>query len=110
MTPLPNQFGTAVITVSVNDGGNTTSTTFQVTVTSVNDLPTITAIGDQTVNEDTPTSALSFTITDIETPLTALTVTGSSDNTTLVPVANIVFAGSGGSRTVTVTPAPTKRE
>ena len=105
VTPLANQFGTAVITVTVNDGGNTTSTTFQVTVTAVNDLPTITAIGDQTVNEDTPTSPLSFTLTDIETPLTALTVTGSSDNTTLVPVANIVFAGTGGTRTVTVTPA-----
>ncbi len=84
---------------------NTTSTTFQVTVSSVNDLPTITAISNQTINEDIPTAALAFTITDIETPLASLTVTGSSDNATLVPVANIVFAGSGGSRTVTVTPA-----
>ena len=89
----------------MNDGSNTTSTTFQVTVSPVNDLPTITVISDQTINEDTPTAALAFTITDIETPLASLTVTGSSDNTALVPVANIVFAGSGGSRTVTVTPA-----
>ena len=105
VTPLPNQFGTAVITVSVNDGSNTTSTTFQLNVTSVNDPPTITAIADQTVNEDIATAALSFTITDVETPVASLTVTGSSDNTTLVPVANMVFAGSGGTRTVTVTPA-----
>ena len=105
VTPLPNQFGTAVITVTVNDGTNTTSTTFQVNVTSVNDAPTITAITDRTVNEDISTGALSFTITDAETPVASLTVTGSSDNTTLVPVANMVFGGSGGTRTVTVTPA-----
>ena len=105
VTPVVNQFGVAVITVSVNDGSNTTSTTFQLTVNSVNDLPTITVIPDQTINEDTPTAALAFTITDIETPLASLTVTGDSDNTALVPVSNIVFAGSGGSRTVTVTPA-----
>ena len=32
-------------------------------------------------------------------------MTGSSSNTALVPNANIVFGGSGASRTVTVTPA-----
>ena len=58
VTPLPNQFGSAVITVSVNDGTNTTSTTFQLNVTSVNDAPTITAITDRTVNEDTSTESI----------------------------------------------------
>ena len=105
VTPAVNQFGVAVITVSVNDGDNTTSTYFSSHRTSVNDLPTITAIPNQTINEDIATAALSFTITDIETPLASLTVTGSSDNTALIPVANLVFAGTGGTRTVTVTPA-----
>jgi hypothetical protein len=35
----------------------------------------------------------------------SLTVSGSSNNTTLVPNANIVFGGSRANRTVTVTPA-----
>ena len=64
VTPAANQFGTAVITVNVNDGTNTTATTFQVTVNSVNDLPTITAISNQVTDEDTPTSALPFSLTE----------------------------------------------
>ena len=41
----------------------------------------------------------------METPAASLTVAGASSNTALVPLANIVFGGSGASRTVTVTPA-----
>jgi uncharacterized repeat protein (TIGR01451 family) len=67
--------------------------------------PTITSIADQTVNEGVATAALSFTVGDAETPAASLTMSGSSSNTTLVPNANIIFGGSGASRTVTVTPA-----
>jgi gliding motility-associated-like protein len=105
ITPVANQFGVATITVNVNDGVNTTTTAFQVTVSSVNDLPTISAIADQSINEDIPTGALVFTVGDTETAVGSLTLTGSSDNVTLVPNANIVFGGTGASRTVTVTPA-----
>ena len=69
-----------------------------------NAAPTISDITNQTINEDTATSALSFTIGDVETAADSLTVTGSSSNTTLVPNTNIVFGGSGTNRTVTVTP------
>ena len=105
VTPLANQSGTATITLVVNDGTATAQTTFQVTVNAVNDLPTITAIANQTINENTSTGALAFTVADAETPLPTLGVTGSSNNTSLVPNANIiVLAGSGGNRTVNVTP------
>ncbi len=105
VTPLANQNGTATITLTVNDGTATAQTTFQVTVNAINDLPTITAISNQTINENTSTGALAFTVTDAETPLPTLGVTGSSNNTSLVPNANIiVLAGSGGNRTVNVTP------
>ncbi|MBI5760277.1 MAG: hypothetical protein HZA46_17315, partial [Planctomycetales bacterium] len=89
-----NFFGanaTAVLTILDDDVGNTP--------------PTISNIADQSVNEDTPTSAVSFTIGDVETAAASLTVSGSSSDTTLVPNANIVFGGSGANRTVTVTPA-----
>jgi uncharacterized delta-60 repeat protein len=105
VTPAANQFGTATITVTVNDGIATTSDTFVLTVNSVNDVPTISNLTDQTINEDASTGALSFTIGDVETATASLTVTRSSSNTTLVPTANIVLGGSGASRTVTVTPA-----
>src|SRR5439155_1744939 len=61
--PATNQFGSATITIAVHDGnGATASDTFVLTVNSVNDLPTISIIGDQVTNEDTPISALPFTI------------------------------------------------
>ena len=41
----------------------------------------------------------------LETVATSLAVTGDSSNTGLIPNANIVFGGSGGNRTVTLSPA-----
>lgn len=105
VTPAANQFGTATITITVSDGTGSTNDTFLLTVTSVNDVPTISDITDQTINEDTNTGALSFTIGDVETAATSLTVSRTSSNTVLVPTANVVLAGSGASRSVTVTPA-----
>jgi hypothetical protein len=106
VTPAANQSGTATITVTVTDANNgTASDTFTLTVNAVNDLPTISDIANQTINENTSTGALSFTIGDVETPAASLTLAGSSSNTTLVPNANISFNGSGANRTVTVTPA-----
>lgn len=67
--------------------------------------PTITALPDQSLSENSATSALAFTVGDDFTAAAALTVTKASSNTTLVPAANIVLGGSGANRTVTVTPA-----
>ena len=71
----------------------------------LNPGPTISAIANQSVAEDASTSAVSFTVADAFAPASALSVSGSSSNTTLVPTANIVYGGSGADRTVTVTPA-----
>ena len=105
VTPAANQFGTTTITVSVSDGELATTDTFVLTVTSINDAPTISGIGDQTTDEDTATAAIGFTIGDIETLVAGLSVSGGSSNPTLVPTGNIVFGGSGANRTVTVNPA-----
>ena len=105
VTPAANQTGSATITVTVSDGTLTASDTFVLTVSAVNTPPTISDIANQTTNEDTSTGAIAFTVGDAETPVGSLTVSGSSNNTTLVPNANIVFGGSGANRTVTVTPA-----
>src|SRR5207237_393145 len=71
----------------------------------VNDAPTISDITDKTTLEDTATAAIAFTVGDVETLAADLTVTGRSSNPTLIPYGNIVFGGSGASRTVTITPA-----
>ena len=70
-----------------------------------NTPPTLTQIADPSIDEDTATGALAFTIGDAETSASSLTVSGSSSNTSLVPNPNIVFGGSGANRTVTITPA-----
>ncbi|MFO0691587.1 MAG: PQQ-dependent sugar dehydrogenase [Myxococcota bacterium] len=105
VVPAPDANGTSTITVSVSDGTATTSDTFVVTVTPVNDTPTISTLANQVTASGVPTVPLPITIGDVETAAASLTLAGSSSNPALVPVANIVFGGSGTSRSVTVTPA-----
>ena len=105
--PAPNQFGTAWITLTVRDAdGGTATEPFLVTINSVNDLPAISAIADQTIAEDSQLGPLAFTVGDVETPVANLVVTATSGNLALVPTNNIVLAGSGSNRTVQVLPAP----
>jgi Heparinase II/III-like protein/Bacterial Ig domain/PA14 domain len=78
------------------------------TISAINDAPTISNVGNQTVNEDTATATLPVIVGDDLTAAASLTLTKASSNTNLVPTANIVFGGSGASRTVTVTPALNK--
>jgi len=89
----------------VSDGsGGLVTDTFQLTVNAVNHTPTISNISNQSTFMGSPVGPISFVIGDIETPATALVVSGTSSNPTLVPNANIAFGGSGANRTVTVTP------
>ena len=104
LTPVNGASGTSTITITVSDGTATGSTTFQFNVNDVNDPPTISMIADQTTTENTPTSAIPFTVGDAETAAGSLTLTASSSNTSLVPIANITFGGSGAARTVTINP------
>ncbi len=105
VTPAANLAGSTTIRITVSDGTASAFDEFVLTVTAVNDAPTISNIISQTFSEDTSTGAIAFTVGDVETAAGSLTLTGTSSNTALVPVANIVFGGSGAARTVTVTPA-----
>jgi uncharacterized repeat protein (TIGR01451 family) len=105
--PATNQFGSATITLTVTDAdGGATAASFLLTVTPVNDPPEISAIPDQTIDENTSTPALAFSVQDVETPADALSVAPGSSNPLLVPLGNVALAGTGTNRTVTVTPAP----
>ncbi len=71
---------------------------------ALDSLPGITAIPAQSIYEDQSTSFLGFTISDLETSTSGLTLTATSSDTTLVPPANMVLGGAGAARTVRVTP------
>ena len=63
-------------------------------LTTVNDVPTISDVANQATNEDTATGELAVTLGDEETAVADLTLSASSSNTVLVPDANIVLGGS----------------
>ena len=73
--------------------------------TSANFPPSVSAIAAQTTAPGSPTSALTFTLSDVETAAADLTVSAASSNPVLVPSGGFTFGGSGSSRTLTVTPA-----
>ena len=105
--PTANFSGNDSFTYTITDehGGQATATV-QVTVTDVNDAPTISSITDPSIIENTSTGALSFQVGDLETAANDLVVTATSSNTELVPSGNIVIGGTAANRTVTITPAP----
>ena len=124
VTPVDRYQSITTIRITVTDTGvdntltddvKTASTDVAVTVTPVNDTPTI---NDSSINwrkivssnvvidEDTATDAIEFTVNDEETFPAGVTVTAAASNKTLVPNTGIVLSGEGEeTRTITVTPA-----
>ena len=104
ITALPeiNQHGTIMLTVWVSDQeGLTASTSFPLTVVSINDPPTINDIENRTLKLNSACQ-FSYTITDVDS--TSLTVSATSSNLTLVAIENIVFTGQEALRSISITP------
>ncbi|MFC0214027.1 tandem-95 repeat protein [Paenibacillus chartarius] len=106
-TPNPNVEGADSFTFKATDANNAASNiaTVNVAIAGVNDIPTISSIAAQSMDEDTATGSILFTVADVETAAGSLSVTAASDNQTLAPDANLVLGGGGTNRTLTVTPA-----
>src|SRR5205807_675756 len=99
-TPVANQSGSAVITVKVQDDGGTANggvdtitRTFSVSVTPVNDAPTLASITNPIpILEDAPQQT-----TDLQGisagPLESqnLSVTATTDNPTLLPNLSVAY-------------------
>ena len=113
-TPESDTSGSATIEVRITDNGGTAdggvdtsaTQTFVITVTPVNDAPTISAIADFSANENTAGQA-SFVIADVDGTLacSAANLSATSSNGTLLPVGNIAFNGTPASCIATLTPA-----
>ena len=63
ITPLPNQFGTSVITLTVTSGTESMSDTFLLTVAPVNDAPTDIILSSSTVADNSAANTLVGTLT-----------------------------------------------
>jgi hypothetical protein len=87
-TPVANQSGSAIITVTANGGVETVSRTFTVTVNAVNDAPANSVPGAQVTDADTPltfSAAKSnlISISDVDAGAAAVRVSLVATNGTL---------------------------
>lgn len=107
ITPNSNLHGSSSINISVTDGaGDVASTAFLMTVSSVNDGPTIANIENQSTLENQPLLGVSIVVGDVDDSLvcsSALVVT--SDNQSLISNSNIVIGGSAPNCTVDISPS-----
>ncbi len=69
--------------------------------------PTLSAIADLTLNQDTASAAIPFSVVDDRTAAASLAVTVSSSDTSLIPAEGITLAGTGTNRTLMITPIET---
>ena len=116
-TPVANAFGTAIVTVTVTDGGpdgnlgtpgdnGTFSRMFPVTVDAVNDPPTLDAIANPVaINEDAPQQTVNLAgISAGGGESQTLQVTATSDNTGLIPNPTVAYASPDPTGSLAYTP------
>jgi fibronectin type 3 domain-containing protein len=107
-TPNPNTWGSATITVTVGDGqaeNGTFSRTFTVAVAEVNDPPTLDAISDLVIDEDTGSRTVYLSgITAGPYEYQPLTVTATSSNPGLIPHPTVTYSSGWWSGNLAITP------
>ena len=75
-----------------------------VTATFANEAPSIAAVGDQTVLEDSSTAQITFQVADLESAAASLVVTAASSETGLIPNPSVGAGASDGERVLTYAP------
>lgn len=108
LTPVNNAFGTATITVTVNNLGllnSLLSRTFNVTVNAVNDAPTLAVVNPVTVAAGTSyTVSLTGISSGAPNENQALTLTASSSNPSVLPNPSVSYSQGASSATLTLSP------
>jgi hypothetical protein len=92
---------------TANGGDDTSPTqTFTITVTPVNDQPTLDAIADRTVDEDAPQQTVNLTGigSGAANESQTLTVTATSSNTGLIPHPTVVYTSPNATGSLKYTP------
>lgn len=92
------------VSITCTGAGGSITKSAKIALKALNDIPTISAISKQVIDEDTNTGAINFLVNDEETPVGNLQVIPSSDSQLLIPDANLQLNGNGNSRNITATP------
>lgn len=100
----PQLAGITVRVTADDQQGGAVSDSFVISVSPVDDAPTISDIADLSTEESTATEPLGFTVADVDTPLVNLSVQAVSDNLSLLPNQNISLSGTGANRSVILAP------
>lgn len=105
--PTPGFTGSDRFTFKATDGQEDSSpATVWITVVPINHPPAISGLADQTTNPGLGVGPLAIMVEDADQPAASLLLTADSDNPALVPVSNIILAGTEATRTVTIMPVP----
>ncbi|HAV62031.1 MAG TPA: hypothetical protein DCY13_06665, partial [Verrucomicrobiales bacterium] len=89
VTPRPDATGQTEITVVASDGSSETWEKFLLTVTPVNDAPTLQAIPGVTAALGETPEAVPLTVSDVDSPVAELVVTATSSHQGLLPNSGI---------------------
>ena len=89
LTLAPDANGTATVQVSVTDGENQVSSSFNVTVTPVNDPPVITQIPPAVIPRTERSLGIPVFVTDVDSPPSNLTVLASAQNPSILTYINL---------------------
>ena len=105
VSPNSDQEGIAAISIKVTDTDDLFAIqSFNMTVTGVNDLPTISQINDITILKNSFSVPFNVTVDDIDNTLDTLTLSVDTTNHALLPIENITIDGTGANRTISFTP------
>jgi len=96
--------GYSVVVTNVAGAVTSSPATLIVIPVVINAQPVISPIPNHVFVAGTAYAPIPFVIGDAESSAGSLALSKSSANTTLLPLAGIVFGGSGSNRTVTLTP------
>ena len=102
---LPTSSVPTTFTYKANDGSaDSNVATVTITVTSVNDAPTVNVAAGGSCGTNHRSGTINLTVNDPDGPAGSLLLSAASSNPTLVPTpSNVTFGGAGAARTLTAT-------
>lgn len=104
LKPTPNRFGTVLINLMVDDGEDTTRTSFRMNVLPENDPPHIAKGDTLETKEDQPLWPVPLHIFDEETEINALEISVHSEKVELIDPDDIEVRDYGGNKALYIKP------